>query len=144
VWAANAGGFASIKRNLAALETLSTIERRLVALSERDPSFGDAAAYRALASIYFNTPPLISVGSKKKALSYAQRAFAAFPANPGNILILGQVKADDGDTKAASQLFKDALSLAVVDRYPLDYAAWRWEAHQALCELGVLLSSAHH
>ena len=140
IWAANAGGVASVRRNLDALRLMEKIEKRLIAVSEKHPTYEAGAANRALASIYLNAPRFISVGSKKKAAEYARKAFAQDSQNPANMLIMARIAAADGDDQKAVELFQSVLVIAKPDRYPLDYAAWHNEAVEGLDDAGVLRS----
>jgi tetratricopeptide (TPR) repeat protein len=140
IWAANAGGMASVQRNLDALRLMEKIEKRLIAVSEKHPAYEAGAANRALAGIYLNAPRFISVGSKKKAAEYARKAFAQDPQNPANMLIMAHIAADDGDEQKAVELYQSVLVIAKPDRYPLDYAAWHNEAVEGLDDAGVLRS----
>lgn len=132
LWAANAGGFASHKRNLAALKLLEEIEQKLAIIASQHPGYESGAADRALADIYFSAPPFISVGSKKKAFKHAQIAYNYDPHHPGNILIMAKLLSDKGDEEKATPLFKEVLSLATPERYPFDYVGWRAEALRGL------------
>ncbi len=136
IWAANAGGVASIERNLDALKLMDKIEKRLLTLSENFASYESGAAYRALAAIYFNAPSFISVGSGKKAAVYAAKAYALDPNSPANMLMMARVEADQGNKTKAVELFREVLQRAKPDRYPLDYAAWHNEAITGLEDAG--------
>lgn len=132
LWAANAGGYASQKRNLASLKLLDQIEQKLLDSASQYPEFESGAAHRALADIYFSAPPFISVGSKKKALKHAQIAYKIDPHHPGNMLIMAKLFRDDGAEDKARALFKEVLILASPDRYPFDFVGWRSEALEGL------------
>jgi hypothetical protein len=132
LWAANAGGFASIKRNLGALKLLEKIEQKLLLVAARFPAFESGAADRALASIYWSAPRFVSVGSRKKAEKHAHLAFEKDPHHPGNLLLMAKVFQENGDEGRAQMLFKQSLNLSMPDRYPLDYAVWRTEALEGL------------
>jgi hypothetical protein len=132
LWAANAGGFASLKRNLAALKLLEEIEQKLSIIASQHPAFESGAADRALADIYYSAPPFISVGSKKKALKHAQIAYKLDPHHPGNILIMAKLLNDEGEEGKAQPLFKEVLSLARPEQYPFDFVGWRAEALRGL------------
>ena len=140
IWAANAGGVASIERNLDALRLMDKIEKRLVALSEKFPSYESGAAYRALAAIYFNAPSFISIGSDKKAAVYATKAYALDPNNPANMLMMARVEGDQGNKTRAVELYREVLKRAKPDSYPLDYAAWHNEALNGLDDAGAVNS----
>ncbi|MBM4253086.1 MAG: hypothetical protein FJ146_14030 [Deltaproteobacteria bacterium] len=140
IWAANAGGVASIERNLDALRLMDKIEKRLLTLSEKFPSHESGAAYRALAAIYFNAPSLISVGSSKKAAQYATKAYSLDPNSPANMLMMARVEADQGNKTRAAELYREVLQRAKADLYPLDYAAWHNEAVTGLDDAGALNS----
>jgi tetratricopeptide (TPR) repeat protein len=132
LWAANAGGYASQKKNLASLKLLDQIEQNLIASANQYPEFESGAAHRALADIYYIAPPFISVGSKKKALKHAQIAYKIDPHHPGNMLIMAKLFMDDGKEDKARALFKEVLILASPDRFPFDFVGWRAEALEGL------------
>ena len=140
IWAANAGGVASIKRNLDALRLMEKIDKRLLGVSEKNPSYEGGAADRALASVYLNAPSFISVGSKKKAAIFAHKAFAQDPKNPANMLVMAHIEADDGDQQKAVELYQAVLDAAKPERYPFDYAQWHNEAVEGLGDVGALKS----
>jgi hypothetical protein len=132
LWAANAGGVASIKRNLDALRMLELIEKKLLEVASRFPKFQSGAADRALAEIYLSAPRFVSIGSGKKAVQHANAAFVIDSTHPGNKLIMAKIFSDNGDETKAKVLLEEVLTLAIPETYPLDYVTWRTEALKAL------------
>src|SRR3954447_17478496 len=86
------------------LGVIPEVETTLLRLERLDPGYDHAAAARALANLYWKAPPLISVGSTKKAAQYFSVALARDGAFPGNQAHAAAFFADQDDCAQARRL----------------------------------------
>jgi hypothetical protein len=111
-YAANLGAEALLRGKLRALPVVGDIERTLLQLERVHPDYDGAAAARSLGRLYHQAPPIISVGSSRKAADYLGRALARAPDHPGNLAYGADFFADQGDCARARPL------LAQLQRHP--------------------------
>jgi TRAP transporter T-component len=102
--AANLGAEALERGKLSALNVLPEMERLLLRLDAVAPSYDHAAAARTLGRLYHKAPAIISIGSKKKARQYWEKALAAAPDYPANLVLAADFFADAGDKTRAREL----------------------------------------
>lgn len=130
--AANLGGEALTHGRLHALGVISDIEATLRRLDQQHPDYDHAAAARALGTLYWKAPALISVGSTKKATAYFLVALGRAPDFPGNQALAAAFFADNGDCGRARPLALAVASRADLAAVGLDAAEWKQLAAQAL------------
>jgi tetratricopeptide (TPR) repeat protein len=105
-YAANLGAEALLRGKLRALPVVGDIERVLLHLERVHPGYDDAAAARSLGRLYHQAPPLISVGSSRKAADYLTRALSRAPDNAGNLAYGADFFSDQGDCARARSLLQ--------------------------------------
>ncbi len=127
-WSAHLGSQATATKPLAAIRIASSIEKALLRLREIDPSYDHAAADRVLGHLYALAPPVISVGSMKKAEQHLREALARDPRFPGNQLFWAELLEKKGQCATAHRSALLVLSSPELGRYPLEAAAWRRQA----------------
>ena len=103
-YAANLGAEALLRGKLRALPVVGDIERILLQLERVHPEYDSAAAARSLGRLYHQAPPVISVGSNRKAAEYLGKALARAPDHPGNLAYGADFYADQGDCARARTL----------------------------------------
>jgi hypothetical protein len=131
-WTAHRGSEASPLNPVAAVRIASEVERSLLRLRELAPDHEHAAADRVLGIVYFTAPPVISVGSMKKAEQHLRDALRRFPTYPGNQLTMAELLAKKGDCRLARQGAQLALTSRELARFPLEAPIWKRQANQLL------------
>jgi hypothetical protein len=134
--AANLAGEALTHGKLHALRVIPEIEASLLRLERVAPRFGDGAAARALANLYWKAPAIISVGSSKKAAAYFDLALARSPGFPGNQALAAAYFASGRDCARARPLALAVASRADLDAFGPDAAEWRELARDVLRDCG--------
>lgn len=106
---------------------------RLLEALERDPDHVDAL--RVLSMLYSEAPgwPL-SIGSSKKAMEYAEKAYALKPDDPGALLQLAKVKWSSKEKTEAIQLAQMAVDVEVSEEDRVGAIEDKAEAAQLLEE----------
>jgi hypothetical protein len=108
-YAANLGADALLRGKLRALPFIREIEQTLLRLERKHPLYDEAAAARSLGRLYHKAPPIISVGSNRKAADCFARALARAPDNAGNLAYAAEFHADRGDCRQARALLARLL-----------------------------------
>lgn len=129
---ANLARAALTRSKLHALRVIPEVETTLLRLERLDPSYDHAAAARALGNLYWKAPPLISVGSAKKAAQYFSLALARDGAFPGNQAQAAAFFADQDDCARARRLAEAVARRGDLDSFGPDAAEWRALAQSAL------------
>jgi hypothetical protein len=131
-WIAHRGSQASPLNPVAAVRIANEVERSLLRLRERAPEHEYAAADRVLGVVYFTAPPVVSIGSLKKAEQHLGDALRRFPTYPGNQLAMAQLLVKKGDCRLARRGAELVLSSRELTRFPLEAPIWRREARDLL------------
>jgi hypothetical protein len=134
--AANLAGEALTHGRIYALRVIPEIEASLLRLERVAPRFGDAAAARALANLYWKAPALISVGSSRKAASYFALALSRAPGFPGNQALAAAYFASERDCARARPLAQAVAARSDLDAFGPDAAEWRQLARDVLRDCG--------
>jgi hypothetical protein len=129
---ANLARAALTRGKLQALRVIPEVETTLLRLERLDPGYDHAAAARALANLYWKAPPLISVGSTKKAAQYFSVALARDGAFPGNQAHAAAFFADQDDCAQARRLAEAVARRTDLDSFGPDAAEWRALAQSTL------------
>jgi hypothetical protein len=131
-WTAHRGSEASPLNPVAAIRIANEVERSLLRLRALAPDHEHAAADRVLGIVYFTAPPIVSIGSLKKAEEHLISALRRFPTYPGNQLAMAQLLVKKGDCRLARRGAELALSSRELARFPLEAPIWRREARAIL------------
>jgi hypothetical protein len=131
-WTAHRGSEASPMNPVAAIRIANEVERSLLRLRALAPDHEHAAADRVLGIVYFTAPPIVSIGSLKKAEEHLISALRRFPTYPGNQLAMAQLLVKKGDCRLARRGAELALSSRELARFPLEAPIWRREARALL------------
>jgi hypothetical protein len=129
-WAAHRGSEATPAKPLAAIQIAKEVEAKLLRLREVDPDHEYAAADRVLGHLYQVAPPVISVGSMKKAEAHLRAALGRAPAFPGNQLFWLELQKKRGDCAAVRRGAEVVLGSPVLARFPYEADAWRKRAEE--------------
>jgi hypothetical protein len=132
--AANLAGEALTHGKLFALKVIPEIESTLLRLETLHPTYDHAAAARALANLYWKAPPLISVGSSRKATHFFQLALERAPGFPGNQAMAAAFFADRGECVRARPLAQVVSARRDLDAYGPDGAEWGRLARRVLAD----------
>jgi tetratricopeptide (TPR) repeat protein len=132
--AANLGGEALTHGKLHALGVIGEIERTLLRLERRDPSYDHAAAARSLGRLYQKAPPIISVGDNKKAAAFLNAALARAPDFPGNWAFVADFYAERRDCTRALPLARRLAATPYLESYGFDAREWRQIAGRVLAD----------
>ncbi len=116
------GQFADTKRNLAALKMVKEMEHEFLAARELDEQYDFAGADRNLGLLYFESPTIISIGSRAKARQHLLRAVELSPDFPENRLNLIETLLKWGDTDDARRELKalEKSLPALKDKFPVE------------------------
>ncbi len=95
------GQFADTKRNMAALKMVKEMEREFLTTRELDEHLDFAGADRNLGLLYYESPTIISIGSRAKARQHLLRAVELAPDFPENQLNLIETLLKWGDHEEA-------------------------------------------
>jgi hypothetical protein len=123
--AANLGAEALERGKLVALRVIPEMERLLLTLEARAPDYDHAAAARTLATLYHKAPPIISIGSNKKARAFWELALGRAPDYPPNLVMAAEFFADDGDRGRAGALARRYLQRPMSEQEHPEAATWR-------------------
>jgi hypothetical protein len=122
--AANLGSEALERGKLSALRVIREMERLLLRLEERHPTYDHAAAARMLAVLYHKAPPIISIGSNARAREWFERALQRAGKHLANLILAADFFDDVGEDERARQLARAYLAAPASEVNP-DAAEWR-------------------
>lgn len=131
-WVAHQGGLAETGNPLEALPIAKEIERALLRLRDIDSKFEFAGADRVLAYVYDAAPPLISVGSAKKARQHRRQAYSIAPDYPPNLIDMAKDYLADGEKLKARELARAALNSQHMKTEEFDSEEWATKAKKIL------------
>jgi len=114
-YATNLGSFAVTNNMFKALKYANEARDALLDAVELDPTYHWGGPYRMLGRFYQEAPPIISFGSKKKAEECFNNALKIAPKFRLNIINLGILKKDIGDTTLALQILQKAQKVSILD-----------------------------
>ena len=123
-WSANHGLLISLHKNLACLTQIKVIEKLLLDVKALDPKYEHGGPDRALASIYAAAPPVISIGSPRKAKESFLSAIRQDPNYPGNYVMYAEFLMNRGDCLEAKKLAHAALDSPDLQLYPYEAPEW--------------------
>jgi hypothetical protein len=123
--AANLGAEALEQGKVVALRVLPEMERLLLHLEAVDPNYDHAAAARTLGRLYHKAPPIISIGSNKKARVYWEKALARAGDFPANQVLAADFFDDDDQDERAYELANRYLSHPVSVAENPEAAEWQ-------------------
>lgn len=135
-WTAHRGSLVSPRDPIAALRAAAEIEAELLRLRELAPGYDHGAADRVLGVLYRRAPPVISVGSLKKAEEHLRAAMRRDPAYPGNQLFWAELLAQKHECSLARDGAKLVLGSPALRRYPLEGPGWARHARALLDRCG--------
>lgn len=135
-WTAHRGSLVSPRDPIAALRAAAEIEAELLRLRELAPGYDHGAADRVLGVLYRRAPPVISVGSLKKAEEHLRAAMRRDPAYPGNQLFWAELLAQKHECRLARDGAKLVLGSPALRRYPLEAPGWARHARALLDRCG--------
>jgi len=124
-WAGLEGQLAAINKDFAALAKIKVIETELKRLEEIAPDFEHAAAYRALGGMYESLPPIISIGSTRKAQGSFKQAMRIDPNYPGNQIAYAGFTLSLGNCSEAKRLARQAMESVDFGKYPFENGDWK-------------------
>lgn len=124
--AANLGAEALEHSKIQALPVIPKMVELLEKLDRVAPDYENAAAARTLGHLYFVAPPIISVGSNKKARVSFERALDLAPDFPGNLALAANFFDDQGDEERALTLAQHCL--LTLPHFFKDPEAKEWRA----------------
>ena len=131
-WTANEGNIAAIHKDFSALKSIGQIEKTLLLLKEIDPGYEYAAADRALARIYQEAPPFISIGSRRKSNEHYRAALQKAPDYPGNQIAFANFLLQQGEREQAMILARKVRSSEKLKDFPFDAPEWIENAERIL------------
>jgi hypothetical protein len=131
-WAAHRGSQATPRRPLEAIRIANDIEEALLRLRARAPDFEHAAADRVLGHLYQVAPPVVSLGSMKKAEQHLRAALARAPAYPGNQLFWLELLAAKKRCTEVRRGAEIVLASPELARHPLEAPGWTRQAADLL------------
>lgn len=135
-WTAHRGSLVSPRDPIAALRAAAEIEAELLRLRELAPGYDHGAADRVLGVLYRRAPPVISVGSLKKAEEHLRAAMRRDPTYPGNQLFWAELLAQKHECRLARAGAKLVLGSPSLRRYPLEAPGWARHALALLDRCG--------
>jgi TRAP transporter T-component len=135
-WAAHRGSLVSPSNPIAAVRAAAEIEAELLRLRELAPGYDHAAADRVLGVLYRRAPPVVSVGSMKKAEEHLRAALRRDPAYPGNQLFWAELLAQKHECRVARDGAKLVLGSPALRRFPLEAPGWARQARAVLDHCG--------
>ena len=135
-WTAHRGRLVSALSPLAAVRAAAEIEAALLRLRELAPQYDHAAADRVLGVLYRLAPPVVSVGSMKKAEQHLRAALQRDPWYPGNQLYWAELLAQKDECRLARQGAQLVLGSASLRRFPLEAPGWTRQARAVLDRCG--------
>jgi TRAP transporter T-component len=135
-WTAHRGSLVSPRNPIAAVRAAAEIESELLRLRELAPRYDHAAADRVLGVLYRRAPPVVSVGSLKKAEEHLRAAMQRDPCYPGNQLYWAELLAQKHECRLARQGAQLVLDSPAVRRFPLEAPGWARQARAILDSCG--------
>jgi TRAP transporter T-component len=135
-WTAHRGSLVSPRDPIAALRAAAEIETELLRLRELAPGYDHGAADRVLGVLYRRAPPLISVGSMKKAEEHLRAAMQRDPSYPGNQLFWAELLAQKRECRLARAGAKLVLGSPALRQFPLEAPGWTRQARALLDRCG--------
>jgi hypothetical protein len=135
-WTAHRGGLVSMCNPVAAVRAAAEIETELLRLRELAPGFDHGAADRVLGVLYRRAPPVISVGSMKKAEEHLRAAIRRDPSYPGNQLFWAELLAQKQECRLARQGAQLVLAAPALRQFPLEAPGWIRQARALLERCG--------
>ncbi len=103
-WVAHRGELAKSEGVLSALKTAKELEKALLELKSINPNYDNALADRTLGFLYSILPPIISIGSTRKADQHLRAALKLEPEFPPNKLYLAEFLVKQGELTEARKL----------------------------------------
>lgn len=122
--AANLGAEALERGKLKALQVLPRMEELLLRLDALAPGHDGAVASRVLGHLYSTAPPVISIGSNKRARAAFEKALRLAPEHPGNQALAAEFFQAEGPKDRALELARKVLENPELERH-LEAAEWR-------------------
>jgi hypothetical protein len=123
-WSAHRGSQASPLRPLLAMRIAKEVEAALLRLKQTDPSYEYAAADRTLGYLYQVVPPIISIGSMKKAGASFQAALKQFPNFPGNQIYYANYLIEVDRCSEARKIAHSVLNSPELKNFALEAKKW--------------------
>lgn len=130
--AVNTGAEALERGRLQALPALPEMERLLLRCHDVAPAYEHAGAARVLGRLYHKAPPVISIGSNKKARQWLAVALAAAPDFPGNLAFSADFLSSQGEARQATELARRCLVALSGRDFGPDGVEWRAVATDVL------------
>jgi hypothetical protein len=130
--AVNTGAEALERGRLQALPALPEMERLLLRCHQVAPAYEHAGAARVLGRLYHKAPPVISIGSNKKARQWLAAALAAAPDFPGNLAFSADFLSSQGEAQRATDLARRCLVALSGRDFGPDGEEWRAVAMEVL------------
>ncbi len=135
-WTAHRGSLVSPLNPIAAVRVAAEIETALLRLHALAPRYDHAAADRVLGVLYRLAPPILSVGSMKKAEEHLRAAMQQDPWYPGNQLYWAELLAQQHECRLARQGAQLVLGSPALRRFPLEAPGWTRQARAILDRCG--------
>jgi hypothetical protein len=135
-WTAHRGRLVSPLNPIAAVRAAAEIETDLLRLRGLAPRHDHAAADRVLGILYRLAPPILSVGSMKKAEEHLRSAMQSDPWYPGNQLSWAELLAQKHECRLARQGAQLVLGSPALRRFPLEAPGWTRQARAILERCG--------
>ncbi len=131
-WTAHRGSLVSPLNPITAVRVAAEIESELLRLRELAPHYDHAAADRVLGVLYRLAPPVLSVGSMRKAEEHLRAAMQRDPWYPGNQLYWAELLAQKHECRLARQGAQLVLASPALPRFPLEAPGWARQARAIL------------